>query len=182
MIIFMKRIEDIVYKIFMGLASCCIAVLLLLLTAQILSRHLRINALAPPDEIITLLFAWMVFVGAALLVRNNFHLRVELVDLFLQKHPSLQVLYNSIVSLVILFFLFVMTSSGIKLFINSGTRTSPMLQLPQRLWYVVLPLSGILMILYTIVRFVNNATALSRRSEGTEVINNKFKKGGDKLS
>ena len=153
--IFMKRLEDIVYKMFMGLASCCVGASLLLLTAQILSRHLRMNVLAPPDEIITLLFAWMVFIGAALLVRNNFHLRVELVDLFLQKRTFLQLLYSIVVSLVILFFLFVMTSSGIKLFINSGTRTSPMLQLPQRLWYVVLPLSGVLMILYTITRLVN---------------------------
>ncbi len=159
----MKRLEKMLFAILTAVVSSCVVLLLLLLTAQILSRYFRIKILAPPDEIITLIFAWMVFLGSALLVRNNYHLKVELIDLFLQKHSFLRFLYGNIASLLILIFLWVMTSSGIKLFINSGTRMSPMLQLPQRLWYVVLPVSGILMILYTIVQLVNNIITLFKK-------------------
>jgi TRAP-type C4-dicarboxylate transport system permease small subunit len=150
----LRKIEQGIFTILAGLVSLAVVALLALLTVQILSRYFRINLLAPPDEIITLIFAWMVFLGAALLVRNDSHLRVEFIDIFLQKHPTAQCVYTVIRSLFVLLFLGVMTSSGLTLFLKSGTRSSPILQLPQRLWYAVLPLSGFLMLLYMIARLV----------------------------
>jgi len=119
--------------------------------------------LAPPDEIITLVYVWMLFIGTAILVRNTDHIRIELLDNFLKERPRLKSIYNMVVCLLILIFLLVMIKSSLVLYEKSGTRASPMLQWPQRIWYISLPISGFLMAFYLMVRFFRNTYELLKK-------------------
>lgn len=134
----------------------CLAALFVLLVSQIVSRYFRIQALAPPDEITTLLFAWLVFISSALLMRRGEHLRVEIIDLFLEKRKHLLPWYNALLALLQLLFVVVFLRSALRFFIGSGTRVSPMLGLPQRYWYLAVLVSAVLMLIYTLLTLVTS--------------------------
>ncbi len=155
-----QRIEKIIFQLLLGLVSIGVVILLILIASQVISRYFGIKFLAPPDEIITLIYVWMLFIGSALLVRNADHIKVEMLDRFLQERPRIKKGYDILVCLLIFIFLVVMVQSSLVLYEHSGTRSSPMLQLPQRLWYLSLLVSGFLMIFYLFTRLIKDVYEL----------------------
>lgn len=158
-----KKIESTLYEILSNFVLIALVILLFLIAFRIISRYFGLPYLAPPDEIITLVYVWMLFIGTAVLVRNMNHIRIELLDNFLKDRPKLKSIYNMVVCLLILIFLLVMIKSSLVLYEKSGTRASPMLQWPQRMWYISLPISGFLMAFYLIVRFFRNTYELLKK-------------------
>ena len=159
-----QRIEKIIYEILSFLVSLGIVILLILVTFKIISRYFNIQLLAPPDEIITLVYVWMLFIGSALLVRKiDDHIKIEILDKYLQSHPFIKKVYDILICLLILLFLIVMTKSSLILYEQSGNRSSPMLQLPQRLWYLPLPISSFLMVFYLLIRVGKNIYKLVKQ-------------------
>ena len=146
-----KKIESTLYEVLSSFVLIALVILLFLIAFQIISRYFRLQYLAPPDEIITLVYVWMLFI------------RVELLDNFLKERPRLKSIYNMVVCLLILIFLLVMIKSSLVLYEKSGTRASPMLQWPQRIWYISLPISGFLMAFYLMVRFFRNTYELLKK-------------------
>ncbi len=161
-----KKIDEITTKLFWLILYVCIGSLLVLLTSQILSRFFSIQVLAPQDEIITLLFAWLVFLGIAVIARENGHLRVEFIDLFIKKNWRNKAIYGMYITLIQGVFLVSLYKSGFKLFVISGERQSPMLHLPQRIWYSSILISVILMLIYCIAEFLKHL--ISFINKGTE--------------
>ena len=151
-----KKIESTLYEILSNFVLIALVILLFLIAFRIISRYFGLPYLAPPDEIITLVYVWMLFIGTAILVRDMDHIRIELLDNFLKDRPKLKSIYNVVVCLLILIFLLVMIKSSLVLYEKSGTRASPMLQLPQKLWYLALPVSGFLMIFYLFIRLAKD--------------------------
>lgn len=153
---FWKWVDGAITRIANVIMGFCLAALFVLLVSQIVSRYFRIQALAPPDEITTLLFAWLVFISSALLMRRGEHLRVEIIDLFLEKRKHLLPWYNALLALLQLLFVVVFLRSALRFFIGSGTRVSPMLGLPQRYWYLAVLVSAVLMLIYTLLTLVTS--------------------------
>jgi len=158
-----KKIELTLYEVLSSFVLIALVVLLLLITFQIISRYFKLQYLAPPDEIITLVYIWMLFIGAAILVRNMDHISIGLLDNFLKDRPKLKSIYNAVVCLLMIIFLLVMIKSSLVLYVKSGTRASPMLQWPQRIWYISMPISGFLMAFYLIVHFFRNIYELLKK-------------------
>lgn len=158
-----KKIESALYEVLSSFVLIALVTLLFLIAFRIISRYFRLQYLAPPDEIITLVYVWMLFIGTAILVRDMDHIRIELLDNFLKDRPKLKSIYNMVVCLLILIFLLVMIKSSLVLYEKSGTRASPMLQWPQRIWYISLPISGFLMAFYLMVRFFRNTYELLKK-------------------
>ena len=159
-----QRIEKIIYEVLSFLVSLGIVILLILVTFKIISRYFNIQLLAPPDEIIRLVYVWMLFIGSALLVRKiDDHIKIEILDKYLQSHPFIKKVYDILICLLILLFLIVMTKSSLILYEQSGNRSSPMLQLPQRLWYLPLPISSFLMVFYLLIRVGKNIYKLVKQ-------------------
>jgi len=158
-----QRIEKIIYEILSFLVSLGIVILLILVTFKIISRYFNIQFLAPPDEIITLVYVWMLFIGSALLVRNTDHLKIDILAKYFQRYPFIKKVYDILVCLSILLFLIVMAKSSLILYEQSGNRSSPMLQIPQRLWYLSLVISSFLMIFYLFIRVGKNIYKLLKQ-------------------
>ena len=100
------------------------------------------------DEIIEFGFAWMVFLGAAVLWRGRSHFRVEILPERLAGKKSGRVL-EIFLSLSAFIFLLIFTYEGGLLAIQATDR-SPILEFPRTLWYMVMPIAGAIMIGYTI--------------------------------
>ena len=132
-------------------AIFCLIALLLLIAATVFVRFVPVSSMGWSDEIIEFAFAWMVFLGTACLWRNRSHFRVELITGWLAGSKSGQVL-EIILNLLALVFFLVFTYQG---WILSGKATdrSPILELPRYLWYMIMPLSGLIIVGYTLRDF-----------------------------
>jgi TRAP-type C4-dicarboxylate transport system permease small subunit len=123
-------------------------VLIVLVSTLILIRFVPMFSLGWADEIVEMAFAWMTFLGAAVLWRGRAHFRVDLIPSLLTGTRAGQFL-EIILSLMALAFFLVFTYEGGVLTMRT-VMPSPILALPKSLWYMIMPLAGIIMIGYTL--------------------------------
>lgn len=136
------------------LTLACFVTLLILLAGIVFVRFVPVTSLGWSDEIVEWAFAWMVFVGAAVLWRDNEHFRVEWLPNRLKAKASGKVL-GLVVEALSIIFLAIMTYYGMKLTVAAHDR-SPILELPRHIWYVCIPLAGIAMIGYSIRNLIGH--------------------------
>lgn len=129
-------------------SMACLIMLLLIMTATVFVRFVPLTSMGWSDEIVEFAFAWMVFLGAAALWRDGLHFRVELVPHRLAGMRIGRAL-EIVLSLMSLSFLAVFTYEGWLLSLGAWDR-SPILELPRWLWYSVIPISGSIMMGYTL--------------------------------
>jgi TRAP-type transport system small permease protein len=131
-----------------GVCLAAFTLLIVLVTTLILIRFMPVISLGWADEIVELAFAWMTFLGTAVLWRSRTHFRVDLLPTLLAGTRAGQVLEVGL-SLVSLLFLLVFTYEGTVLTLRTAI-PSPILALPKALWYLSMPIAGALMVVYTI--------------------------------
>ena len=129
-------------------SSFCLASLWIIVTAIVVLRFLPIFSMGWTDEIVELLFAWMVFVCSAELCRQRKHFIVDLIPNMIAGTRTGHVL-GIVIQLLALVFLLVFTYQGFKLSILATDR-SPYFEFPKYLWYVCMPMAGLIMTAYTI--------------------------------
>ncbi len=143
-----SRVDRALEAVLRWISTACLAVLAVLVCALVLVRFFPIIPLDWSDEIVELAFAWMVFLGTAALWRSHEHITIDFIPQALTGTRARRVL-DVILGLLALAFLGVFTWQGWLLTIRARD-TSPMLTLPRPLWYATLPLSGLVMIGYTL--------------------------------
>jgi TRAP-type C4-dicarboxylate transport system permease small subunit len=126
----------------------CFVALLVIITANVVVRFVPVMSLGWMDEIVELAFAWMVFLGAAALWREGAHFRVYLVLNLLRGTRAAWGL-TIILNLLGLLFLLVFTYYGATLTMDATDR-SPILEYPRVIWYIIMPLAGLIMIGYSL--------------------------------
>jgi TRAP-type C4-dicarboxylate transport system permease small subunit len=131
----------------------CLTILLALVSLMVLVRFWPVVALGWEDEVVELAFAWMVFLGSAAVWRRGAHIVIAFIPQALAGTGAGRAL-EMIIGAAMLGFLGVFTWYGWLLTLQSQGNTSPMLVLPRPLWYVSVPLSGLVMIGYTMARVV----------------------------
>jgi TRAP-type C4-dicarboxylate transport system permease small subunit len=142
------KVDRIVGIALRGGSSFCISSLWIIVTAIVLFRFLPIFSMGWTDEIVELLFAWMVFIGAAELCRQRKHFTVDLIPNMIAGTLTGHVL-GIVVQLLALAFLLVFTYEGALVAIQATDR-SPIFEYPKTLWYMSIPISGIIMVAYTL--------------------------------
>lgn len=142
-------------KLDQGLASAmrrvCLAafaLLIVLVTSLILIRFIPLISLGWADEIVELAFAWMTFLGSAVLWRSRTHFRVDLIPHLLAGTRTGRTLEIGL-SLVSLLFLLLFTYEGAVLTLRTAI-PSPILAWPKAFWYLSMPIGGALMVVYTL--------------------------------
>jgi TRAP-type C4-dicarboxylate transport system permease small subunit len=126
----------------------CFVGLLFLIGAGIFVRFIPFFPIGWADEVIEWAFAWMVFLGTAVLWRKRTHFRVDLIPNWLAGSRAGHLL-EIFLSLLSLFFFLVFTYEGWVLTMRT-TDPSPILAWPKALWYLVMPISGAFLMGYTI--------------------------------
>jgi TRAP-type C4-dicarboxylate transport system permease small subunit len=134
------------------ISSVCLVVLLGIVSLMVLVRFWPVVSLGWEDEVVELAFAWMIFLGAAAVWRSREHIVIDFIPQALAGTLSGRAL-GAVVDLLTLGFLGVFTWYG-WLLVLQAKDTSPMLVLPRPLWYAAVPVSGLVMIGYTVVRMV----------------------------
>lgn len=142
------KIDGILESVLRWGAILCFVGLLIIICAVVFVRFVPITSMGWTDEVIEFAFAWMVFICAAALWRQRSHFRVEVVNEWLGNSKAgriLEILLN-VLSLV---FLLVFTYEGALLAMKATDR-SPIFEFPKTLWYLSLPISGVVMAGYAI--------------------------------
>ena len=141
-----------------GICIVCLAFLLSLLTGNVLFRFVTVISMGWYDEIVELIFAWLVFIGAAALWRDNSHFRVQWFYAKFEDRTA-GFIIGLLVESLCLFFLIVMTWQGLRITLLANDWT-PILKFPKRFMYVDIPIAGSLMIIYSVRNIINHSVSL----------------------
>ena len=136
-------------------------VLTLSVFLQVLIRFVFKYPLPWTEEIARIAFVYCIFVGATIAVRENSHLSVDFLLVILPKRVARAAVFLGM--LLVGVFLISVTWQGVVLVLATGVQMSPVMQVPFKYLYLILPVSGALMLLY----LVANMLALIRgKGEG----------------
>jgi TRAP-type C4-dicarboxylate transport system permease small subunit len=145
---FFSKMDGILGMSMRGVSSFAIVVLWIIVTAIVLFRFIPIFSMGWTDEIVELLFAWMVFSASAELCRQRKHFVVDLIPNLIAGTRTGHVV-NIVIQLLALAFLLVFTYEGALVAIQATDR-SPIFEYPKTLWYMSIPISGMIMVGYTL--------------------------------
>jgi TRAP-type C4-dicarboxylate transport system permease small subunit len=131
--------------------------LVALLTAsvflQVVSRFVLKYPLPWTEEVSRIAFVYSIFVGATIAVREKTHLNIDAILVVLPKGMARAL--TILGSLLVGVFLGFVTWEGIVLVRATGVQMTPVMQLPFRHLYLVVPASGALMLFYLILGVVD---------------------------
>jgi len=143
-----KKIDRVLELMLRWGSSICLVGLLIIICAVVFVRFVPIASMGWTDEIVEFAFAWMVFLCSAGLWRQRTHFRVEVITEWLGGSKAGRVL-EILLSVISLVFFLVFTYEGGLLAIKATDR-SPIFEFPKTLWYMSIPISGVIMFGYTI--------------------------------
>lgn len=137
-----------------AIAAFCVMVMAALVVCvvwQVLSRYVLNQPSTLTDELARFLMIWVGLLGAAYTVGAQRHLSIDLLALSLSR--SKQLLLNLCVNLMIFVFAgAVIVTGGIKLIGKTlaTAQVSAAMQIPMGYVYLILPLSGLVMMFYAL--------------------------------
>lgn len=136
----------------------CFTVLLLLLSGNVFVRFFPVAAFFWFDEIVEWMFAWMIFFGAAALWARNDHFRLEWIYNKFKGRVFGHVV-GLFVELLSLIFIAIFFYQAARLTYLARDWT-PVFNLSRRYLYICLPLSGLIMIGYSVRNIVCEVKAI----------------------
>jgi TRAP-type transport system small permease protein len=148
MVNLLQKLDGLTGTVLRTIAIACFIGLFAILAGNVLSRFLGLFSMSWFDEIVELLFAWLVFLGAAALWRDHDHFRVDWIDGKIRS-KTLARLFNTLLIVISLAFLGLMTWHGYQLTIKSQALT-PIVQFSVSYLYASIPIAGIFMCAYSL--------------------------------
>jgi len=116
---------------------------------QVFTRYLTGSPSSFTDELSRYLMIWLGILGAAYVSGKNMHVAIDYLSSKLKEKPRKR-LATFVHIIVLLFALFALVIGGLRLVYISFTlgQTTPALGMPLAVVYLVLPLSGLLIVYY----------------------------------
>jgi TRAP-type C4-dicarboxylate transport system permease small subunit len=125
-----------------------LAVMCVVATVQVAGRYLLASPPAWTEEMATLLFAWLVFVGASLALKRNEHFALDVVVTLLPDLPR-RIVQGGVLIMVLVFCVLLIWY-GVRLAIGAWNVTTAVLEIPRTWLYASVPFGGGLMFLRTL--------------------------------
>ena len=139
------------------LAGGSFLAMVLLTCWQVFTRYVLRNPSSWSEEMVSYLFAWMSLLGASIVVGERGHMNIPIiVERMGAKGRKFFAIFAEIVACV--FAGVILVYGGIQITSLAMGQMTSALGVPVGIFYVVLPLSGVLNIIYTILNIVDIAT------------------------
>jgi len=145
----LRPAEALLTRLVQTLAVLASVVMVASMLIGVFFRYVLQDSLSWTDEIALLSFSWMVFLTAALAVRDNGHVRVQVIDAWLPGAAG-RLLWLAIRLAVALVGLY-MAWTGLQFVALTAGQTSPAVRYPLWLRDSALPVSGVLIALYALL-------------------------------
>jgi TRAP-type C4-dicarboxylate transport system permease small subunit len=155
----LKKIDDVVLAVLKWITITVFAAITLILTANVFVRYVPIMSLHWLDEIVELLFAALVFYGAAAvwILKGHFSAGDWIGKLF--KNPRAKSAVRLIVDLVSLGFIAVFFYYSMDL-VRRSLEVTAVFQIPKRVLYSCMPVSSGLMAIYALKYVLEDAIGI----------------------
>ncbi len=134
-------------KTLYGISVTAMIVMLAVIFMQVITRYIFGFSFEWSEELARFLFVWVVFLGSALIMGEEGHLAVELLSRLLKGTKPGFVL-NLFINACGYVFIFLLIVQGWKMTETMTFQTAPGLGISMSYVYAIMPLSGILMLLY----------------------------------
>lgn len=160
----MKVLHSIRKVIDLVLSSACVVIFALMVlvgTYQIVTRYFFNSPSTVSEELLTYSFTWMALLSSAYVFGKRDHMRMGFVADKLTGMPR-KVLEIVIEFLVMLLAASVMVYGGFTIMNLTMTQVTASLGIPMGVVYTVVPLSGILIVLYSILNIADLAAGYER--------------------
>jgi TRAP-type C4-dicarboxylate transport system permease small subunit len=145
----LRVVDKIVFGTLKTIAIVSFFLLTILITANVFVRFVPVVSLHWFDEIIELLFAYMVFYGAAALWITKEHFSVGNWIEKIIPDVRLRRVYRMFLELLVLIFAVIFFYYSLNLTIAARDVTN-VFAIPKKVLYACLPISGMVMVVYTI--------------------------------
>lgn len=161
----MKALEKIRKVIDVVLSYACaflFALMVVVGTYQIVTRYFFNSPSTISEELLTYSFTWMALLSSALVFGKRDHMRMGFIADKLTGTPK-KVLEIVIELMILVFTAGVMVWGGYTIMQLSMTQITASLGIPMGVVYIVLPLSGVLIVIYSVLNIIDLAKGIDRR-------------------
>ena len=149
----MKELRTILNKILNGLAGFSFIAMVLLTCWQVFTRYILKSPSSWSEEMVSYLFAWMALLGASVVVGERGHMNIPvLVERLKPGARKFFAVFAEIVACV--FAAVILVYGGLQITSLAMGQMTSSLGVPIGVFYIVLPLSGILNVIYTILNII----------------------------
>jgi len=154
----MNRILNIIFnriRAFLYFISVIsLSLMLVIIFMQVVTRYIFNYTFHWSEEAARFLFVWTVFMGSALIIGDKGHMAVNILSDKL-KDKKAGIFLNVFLQLCSLAFILILIVQGSKMVKIMMFQTSPALHMPMGYVYLIIPVSGVLMLLYFIRDTIN---------------------------
>ncbi len=148
----MKTISEAVGRALRAFTMCSFSAICVLMVVSVTSRFLPMGSTGWSDEIIELLLVWTVFMAIAEVWRQGQHFKVDLVpDLLRGTTAGLALELFTAAGCLVFLVTFIWQATDLMLQAND---VSPIFSWSRRWWYLPMPVSALLMTLFSLQRLV----------------------------
>lgn len=150
----MKKIEKGLDVAMRTMMSCVMLVLVIFGTYQIFTRWILNDPSTFTEELLRYLLIWAGMIGAAYCFFRDQHIKLTLVTSKLHGMPLTVInVFGEVI--VVIFVVYVYIWGGGQMAIKNASQLTAVLRLPMSLIYGCLPVSGIMVILSKILRYIS---------------------------
>lgn len=137
-------------KMFLG---SCVAAIVLVTFAAVWQRYVIDNPLSWVEQVSNMIFIWIVFIGSAVLYRQNLHIGVDVfLGMLSEKNREI---WKWVIEIANLFFIVVLFIFSLKLTIDVLPNTAGALDISPAYYYASAPISCLMMMIYFIEKIVD---------------------------
>ncbi len=144
----MKKLDDFLFSLLCHACGILMFGMMSIIFVQVVARYAFHHSLSWSEEIGRYIFVWISFLGMVAAFKHGSHVSLDLL-LHVLKGYSRKVLL-CVNGLLILVMSSAVFWSGIKLFQLGTRQMSPALKLPMHLVYLVVPVSGLLLVYFAL--------------------------------
>lgn len=148
----MKKIDKVFDKLLYYFLGLLMFIMLASISAQVITRYFFSSPFTWTEELGRYTFVWLSFLGMALAVRKGGHIALDL--LLKGVTGKIEKVLQILIYILVAVFGVLFTIGGIKFMQIGAGQNSPSLSLPMEWVYIVLPISGILIVYYTVEKLV----------------------------
>ena len=163
---FLRKLCRIVFKALEWFAMICMVILTCIVFTDVILRYIFKQGFAWTQEIATLMLVWFSLIGMAIGVLEKIHISIEM---FTAKLPAKVIsLLESLNHLLIAAFGGLMVYFGTLIMNMTKMSTMPATKMPSAVLYIILPLSGILVLLNAVLVAAKQDTKIFANEEEVE--------------
>ena len=150
----MKQLRNILTRLLNVRAGGSFLVMVVLTCWQVFTRYILGNPSSWSEELVSYMFAWMSLLGASLVTSERGHMNIPI--LVERTGPGAQKLLLCVGELIaFLFSAVILVFGGVQIANLAMGQMTSSLGVPIGIFYIVLPLSGVLNMVYTALNIVD---------------------------